>query len=180
MCIKHNQFTVATATFKFQPSPSTFLGLQHAALALLTPDAKPVPYLPPLPVCEWVSVDDPNAFLGHFEEIRVILHRHLNSDEIGRVAGCIGYALRQELAGEEMTEPYVIQSVRAGQTILLFGYDSTKSRRDDPDFDRAFELAGRYIVEGSPLRKTDRAGAGTKGTRLVSGIGKCRVEFAVR
>jgi len=165
---------------KAAPSVKAALALQVAALSLIEPAAPTVPYLRVSPRQDWITVDSPDAFVSDFYEVRVCIGRHLTADEVARVAGCIGYALRQELAGEDLSDPHVIQSFRAQQTILLFGYDSTKSQRDDPDFEQAFLLALRYIVEGTPVRSTNRAGVGTKGTRLVEGIGKCRVEFAVR
>ncbi len=54
-------------------------------------------------------------------------------------------------------------------TLLVFSVDTTKSRRDDVAW--AFEDdCIPMLVEGTPVRKTDRAGAGTKGTRAVEGI----------
>jgi hypothetical protein len=49
----------------------------------------------------------------------------------------------------------------------------TKSSRDDlgmglEDFEEALP---QILSEGSPIRKTDRSGPGTKGTRLVEGFG---------
>lgn len=171
---------MACTLMKAAPSVKSAVVLNLAALALLQTPVQTLPYLSLSPRCDWISVDSPDAFLSDFYEIRVVIGKYLSAEEVERVAGCIGYALRQELAGEDLSDPHVIQSFRAGQTILLFGYDSTKSRRDDPDADAAFALCGRYIVEGTPVRTTNRAGAGTKGTRLVSGIGACPMEFAVR
>lgn len=169
-------FNLACAGFKNNPTADALLDVNRAGLALLSTAA----YVAPLPSRAWVPVEKVEAFATDFAEIRAVVERYLTPDEITRVAGCVGYALRQELAGEDLSEPHVIQSVRAGQTVLLFGYDSTKSRRDDPDFAEAFRLAARYVAEGTPVRLTNRAGAGTKGTRLVAGLGQVTVRFAVR
>jgi hypothetical protein len=47
--------------------------------------------------------------------------------------------------------------------------DMTKSRRDD--IDMALDGLCDHVADGSPVRKTDKAGPGTKGTRAVDGTG---------
>ncbi|WP_295822399.1 hypothetical protein [uncultured Deinococcus sp.] len=118
------------------------------------------------------------AIQDDFYTLSVLIDRALTSDDIARVSGCIGYALRQTLAGEDLSDPVTV-ILRGASTLITYWYDSTKSRRDDPDHEGALRLAARYIVEGSPIRTTNRAGAGTQGTRLVSGIGPCTVTFDV-
>ena len=44
----------------------------------------------------------------------------------------------------------------------------------------AFVLARDYTFNGSPLRSTNRAGIGTRGTRLVEPIAPCSLAYAVR
>lgn len=111
---------------------------------------------------------------GDFYEIRVTTDRGLIYDEIRCLSGCLGYALREVLAGESLSEPTVTfergPKDRARATVLEYGYDSTKSRRDDPNYTLAFETARAYIADGTPVRRTDRVGAGTQGTRLVEGL----------
>jgi hypothetical protein len=51
----------------------------------------------------------------------------------------------------------------------MFSLDLTKSARDDVG-----DVTGAlrdFVAEGSPVRSTDRAGAGTKGTRKHEGLG---------
>ena len=132
-----------------------------------------------------------------FCQIRVRVGRRLSVEDMSRVAGCLGYALRAELAGEDLSEPLevvydseevevshpgsrLVEKRTQWSTTLIFSYDSTKSRRDDPDFLGAFIRAVEYIHNGTPIRKTDRAGVGTKGTSLVKGIGPCEVTFWVQ
>jgi hypothetical protein len=98
----------------------------------------------------------------------------------------LGYALREQLAGEPLSD-YRFEVKDKRITVLEYYYDATKSQRDDPDFIEAFRKAEQYILEGTPIRKTDRAGRGTKGTRLVEGVGKTfpkdvnvEIEFYVR
>jgi hypothetical protein len=116
---------------------------------------------------------------GDWYTIRAEFDRVLTAQEIIEASGAIGYALRIYVAGEELSLP-TLEVADAGKTVLVFGYDSTKTRRDDPNHEEAFDKARDYIVEGSPVRKTDRAGRGTAGTRLVAGIGAVGVTFYVR
>lgn len=133
----------------------------------------------------WTDTDGPDAFADDFYEIRVTADRGLDYDDVRRLSGCLGYALREVLAGEALSEPTVTFERGPGDgaraTVLEYGYDSTKSRRDDPDYALAFEKARAYIADGTPVRKTDRTGAGTKGTRLVEGLSApCALTFRVR
>lgn len=73
--------------------------------------------------------------------------------------------------GEDLSEPIRIKRKRDRRTVAYFSYDSTKCRSDDPDEVEAICRASRYVKEGSPIRKTDRAGRGTAGTRLCQGLG---------
>src|SRR5262249_55087027 len=50
-----------------------------------------------------------------------------------------------------------------------FDTDLTKSPSDDPN-SRITEERLPFLEEGAPIRKTDKAGPGTKGTRAVEGI----------
>lgn len=111
-----------------------------------------------------------------FQMFTVRFPRILSADEISRASGCIGYALRQTICGEDLSEPET--SVRQGQTVLSYFFDSTKSRRDSPDFESAFELAASYVVFGTPVRKTNKAGPRTCGTSLVDGIGPVGMVFS--
>ena len=114
MCTnKVREFNIACATMKAAPSVKAALALQVAALSLIEPAAPTVPYLRVSPRQDWITVDSPDAFVSDFYEVRVCIGRHLTADEVARVAGCIGYALRQELAGEDLSDPHVIQSFRA-------------------------------------------------------------------
>ena len=153
--------------------------IQDAASSQTRPSAEPCTETDRNGV--WNSVECENAFAADFGEVRVLVDRILSAGFVRRLSGCLGPALRQQLCGEDLSDPTITQ-LRAGgvgQTVLEYGYDSTKSRRDDPDFDGAFTLATQYVREGSPFRRTNRAGWGTQGTRLVEGIGACGVKFSV-
>lgn len=53
--------------------------------------------------------------------------------------------------------------------LYVFSVDTTKSGRDDVPW--AWDDHKHWLVEGTPVRKTDKAGPGTKGTRAVPGLG---------
>lgn len=126
----------------------------------------------------FLSVEDyPEVLDSGFEYFSVIVDRSLSLAEVSQVAGAVGYAFRQVLHGESLSEPDVKQGI--GFVELTFFYDTTKSQSDDPDFHEAFETARDYIQFGSPVRKTDRSGPGTKGTQLVTGIGEVGLRFYV-
>lgn len=117
-----------------------------------------------------------------FEQIKLVADRRLDSEEIGLAAGCLGYALTETLRGEELPLPRVAFPKGAcGRvfTELVFDWDSSSSIRTAPDPHRAFEVASVYCQHGTPVRTTERAGAGTRGTRLVAGI-DTPVSFWVR
>lgn len=136
---------------------------------------------------EYVDVNSPHYPYDDFYYLKVIADRILTPDEYNRLSGCLGYALREVLAGESLSDPDVEFESKSeyywedtkGNTILLYYYDSTKSQRDDPDYLEAFNKAETYIKNGTPIRKTNRAGANTQGTRLVEGIGEIGLTFMV-
>lgn len=125
----------------------------------------------------WVPLEE---HPGKWKEIRVEFDKELTVSQVLRAAGALGYALREHLVGEPLSLPRVALSPDPNVTILEFEYDSTTSKRSDPDFFEAFDAAMDYIEEGSPVRTTDRRGPGTAGTRLVDGIGPVGMRFFVR
>jgi hypothetical protein len=99
---------------------------------------------------------------------------------IEEVERLIGYAFREVLAGEEVRADWAegqVVDMGDGSWIFPFFYDATKSRRDDPDVRLACQKAATYLAEGTPVRKTNRAGEGTKGTRKFEGVGATKAIF---
>lgn len=119
----------------------------------------------------WRWVYAPDAYDRDFSQIKVGLDRKLTDEDIHRVSGALGYALRATLAGEPLSEAAVALRCDQG-TVLIYEYDSTTSRRAAPDFYTAFDAAHRYIEYGTPPRRTDRAGSGTRGTQQIEGLGE--------
>lgn len=96
--------------------------------------------------------------------MRLQFNRPLRDTEKLHLAGLAGYAYRTTVAGEQLGEPHADSPYS-----FVVSADMTKSRRDDlgialEEFEGAFP---DMIRKGSPVRTTDRAGAGTKGTSLV-------------
>jgi hypothetical protein len=125
---------------------------------------------------DWIKPEGCSSF----REICVEFDRILTDEEIWQASGCIGYALREVLNGERLSEPLKVKRKGNGRTIVYYCYDSMRSASSYPDFVEAFEKAAMYVEEGSPIRKTDWAGPGTSGTRLAHGIGEVHTRFMVR
>lgn len=99
--------------------------------------------------------------------LRFQADRPLTDAEVTRFAQIVGYAWASKVRGESLLQP-----VRDGEASFYLFADSTKSRRDDlglamQEFENTLST---YVYEGSPIRTTNRAGTGTKGTRLVEPI----------
>jgi hypothetical protein len=178
-------FLEASSAFASRPNPLTFVELQRASLALLTRHGNTFATASALaapPETPWRPVEDPAAFTGGFTEIRVVCDTILDDSEVERVAGCLGYALREHLAGEDLSEPTVYrpQDGELALTVIDFNWDSRTSIRSNPDPAWAFEVARVYVFAGTRERTTARVGP--IGSRLVEGLGagRCNVAFYVR
>lgn len=101
--------------------------------------------------------------------IRLQFNRPITENETRKLAQLLGYSYRTTIAGESLGEPY-----QDTPYSFIMDADTTKSRRDDlgmalSDFEEDYP---QTLKNGSPLRTTNRAGEGTKGTRLVDGLGE--------
>lgn len=164
------QFTDAVRLYAAAPNADTLLNLNRHALPLMTVAQEPV----------WKPVDAPYTFAESFSRIRVVCDRRLNGEEALRLAGCIAYALRAGMAGDDIGQPEISYAVTEGGiafTILEADYDSESSIRTEPNPANAFALARLFLFQGTPLRKTSRVGP--CGTRLVEGIAPCNVSIYV-
>lgn len=107
----------------------------------------------------------------YFDEsyfLRIEVNRSLTDAEAQRLAGLTGYAYRMTIAGESLG-----MYERDSNNAIYLAADFTKSQRDDVGqaSSEFVELLEGLIQDGSPVRKTNRAGANTKGTRLIEGLG---------
>lgn len=109
----------------------------------------------------------PGVFPNWPYAMRFQANRKLSDDDVKRMAGLVGYSYRRTVAGEPLSDP-----VRDSDYSFYVFADTTKTASDDLGMAlERFEgeLPGMFL-EGSDVRKTDRAGAGTKGTRLIDGF----------
>jgi hypothetical protein len=171
------EFDAAVRVFKARPDGDSFALLRAVAGALVAT---------PRNLAEgpaWTAVQLSPTVLqsipSDFQEIRAAFDRELTAEELARASGCIGYALRIHMAGEELSEPEVVSPAGA-PTVAIYFYDSTKAQRTEPDIIEALTVAVGFMATGTPIRTSNRAGAGTCGTRLVGGIGSVGVTFALR
>ncbi|MFS0885096.1 hypothetical protein [Aeromicrobium sp. 179-A 4D2 NHS] len=113
---------------------------------------------------EGVYPSEPYAMRFEFD-------KDISDEDMGRFSQLVGYAYAASVRGERMPFPE-----RDSSRSFVIWADTTKSRSDDlgealDKFEKAIGPKGTVFAEGSPIRTTDRAGAGTKGTRLVEGFG---------
>lgn len=101
--------------------------------------------------------------------IRIEADRQLTNKEMRQMASLVGYGQRSHLRGAESLSPRI---VRDGPNSFVVYQDATKTFSDDSGaaYDRFEEALPDLMREGSPVRKTDRAGVGTRGTRLLEGV----------
>lgn len=98
--------------------------------------------------------------------------RPITDEEMRHMASLAGYAYAATIAGERLGEPH-----RVDDRTFIVAADTTKSARDDlaAALDQFEQALPGILVDGSPVRTTDRAGVGTRGTRLVPGMGPIQV-----
>lgn len=112
-------------------------------------------------------IDNETAFGDWSYELLITTDRTLTPERQRKVAAAVGYAWAEGMRGERLGEPTRVN----GRAFIVYA-DVTKSRRDDigDGWEDFLQLAPQYVREGSPVRKTNRAGEGTKGTRLLEGV----------
>lgn len=96
--------------------------------------------------------------------VRIEFAENVSDEEINHAVTHVGYAWRAKLRGESLRDP-----IRDSHRSFLVHADSTKTARDDVGVGlyEFQEYLPQIMNEGTPVRKTDRAGEGTKGTRLI-------------
>jgi hypothetical protein len=115
------------------------------------------------------TANEPSAFAFQAD-------RPITDDEMAQMAAIIGYGYRATICGEAMELPERISS-----SAFKVAADTTKSRRDDLShaMEQFLDLIPTILKEGSPIRATDRQGPGTKGTRLIDGMGELTPSLTV-
>jgi len=112
---------------------------------------------------------DEGIYNWEYDTMLIKASRPISDDEMRHLAGLVGYAY-SVLAGEGVDWPDRVSE----DSFTLFA-DSTKSRNSD--FSAFYDNLNSIIAEGSPIRKTNRAGEGTKGTRKVNGMPDVTVDL---
>ena len=119
------QYDAAARLYADAPSAETLLNLNRHALPLLNAAQGPI----------WKTVDAPDAFAESFSRIRVVCDRRLDEGEVELLAGCLGYALRATLAGDDLGDPETTLALIEGGaafTIVEMNYDSDSSHPHGP------------------------------------------------
>lgn len=116
-----------------------------------------------------------DSIAKRFKFLAVRVDRVLSEDEVSQVSGCIGWALSGPMAGCQLSDPLSIHD-SAQETVIIYACDSDACYRTVPSIEESIENARNYLVEGTPIYKTNRVGP--KGSRAVEGIGPCQAIFA--
>lgn len=110
-----------------------------------------------------------DVYNWEYDSILIKASRPINDEEMMQLAGLTGYAY-SVLAGEGIGMPQ-----RVSEDSFTVWADATKCRNSN--FDDFSGNLNAVISEGSPIRKTNRAGVGTKDTRKVQGMADVTVEL---
>lgn len=108
---------------------------------------------------------------GETYGVRVEANRPLTAAEQEKLNHLLAYKWRSGVRGEEM-EPIGSDSANS----MVYNADSTKGSGHLGYFEDDLE---QFLTEGSAVRKTDRAGVGTKGTRAVEGFNDPNLKFTL-
>lgn len=111
---------------------------------------------------KFTRLDDKNVISEPYA-IRVQLGKELSEEDAQKVAQLFGYAYAK--TGGERGNHFEQDSPNS---IVVYA-DTTKAGSYE-SVDRFIEELPEFLEEGTPVRKTDKAGPGTKGTRLVNGF----------
>ena len=114
---------------------------------------------------DYTRIDyDKGVYPSEPYSFRIQVGREISPEEARSLAGLVGYQYAQ--TGGERGNDYIQDTPNS----IVFHADTTKGRAYRKLDTFVSELPAT-IQEGSPIRKTDRAGAGTQGTRKVEGMG---------
>lgn len=104
--------------------------------------------------------------------IRIQLNRPLVDSEEEQIASLVGYAWKTKMRPDKWAAAVETEEVDSPYSVVL----SVDLYRENPRSNehrslREFEeTLHEYMSEGSPIRSTEKAGAGTKGTRLLGSL----------
>lgn len=101
--------------------------------------------------------------IGTPDNIRVQVGRNLSPEQAEQLAGLVGYSYAK--TGGERGNSFTQDSPNS----IVFHADTTKGRAYRK-LDEFLADTKAVVSEGTPVRTTDQAGAGTKGTRKAEGL----------
>lgn len=101
--------------------------------------------------------------------VAIRMDKPASDEQMQQFAQLAGYTWRSTVNGESLGDPERIDMF----TFRMYA-DSTKGHGYLTDF---WSKLPETVEEGSPVRKTNRSGENTKGTRLVEGLGTRRFEI---
>lgn len=111
-----------------------------------------------------------DVYANEFYSFLIKTSRPVTDKEMGQVCSLIGFRFRMTVGGEGLEWPDRI----ADDTFVIVT-DSTKG--DMNHFGEFHDGLNDFIATGTDIRKTNRAGEGTKGTRAIEGIKDLTVDF---
>jgi hypothetical protein len=111
----------------------------------------------------WFGEGTPGEWATDHDELAVYTVRPCDPAHLDAL---LGYIWRGPMSGEFDNGYW--HEVIPGH-LYVFELDTTKSQRDDVI--DVWDSVKGLLVEGTPVRKTDRSGPGTKGTRAHEGLG---------
>lgn len=114
---------------------------------------------------DYVRLDaDKNIFAGEPYSFRIQVGKERSEAEAEHLAQLVGY--RYASTGGERGNAFVQDSPNS----IIYYADTTKGRAYRR-IDEFIDDLPNVVKDGSPVRKTDKSGPGTAGTRLVDGMG---------
>lgn len=112
---------------------------------------------------QWRADGDPDIWAGDPCQLAVYT---VQPTDPAQLAALLGYIWAGPMRGEwwEQTPHELVPD-----HCYIFEIDCTKSQRDDVP--AAWDELKSWIIDGTPVRLTNRAGPGTRGTRALHGVG---------
>lgn len=111
-----------------------------------------------------------DVYANEFYSFLIKTSRPVNDEELGQLCSLLGFRFRSTVGGEGLEWPD-----RLSDDTFVIVTDSTKGNMNH--FGEFHDGLNDFIVTGTDIRKTNRAGEGTKGTRAIEGMKDLKVDF---
>lgn len=125
-----------------------------------------------VPTLELIKVDGRNAVdFDSASVLRVTSSEYLSAEQRARLQQIVGYAWASVIRGRTSLGEGRVLLEDDSVTFLSASFRLTNRRTDTALVWSEFvQAVTTYVVTGTPLRTSNRAGVGTKGTRLVEPV----------